>query len=141
MGETNVPPSPVPLHISLTSLSFLKVHLMMEPFCVILKRALASEHPLHQILKYHCRDILTPNVVGTPVLLDEGKFVDQLFAFGNSGSAQILDNGYEFVTWEVTDFRGEIKVRIEFSRLTALASKSDPAASPSSFLLGCALSP
>ena len=105
------PPSPVPSHISLTSLSFLKVHLMMEPFCVILKRALSSVHPLHQMLKYHCRDILTPNAVGSPVLLDDGKFIDQLFAFGNSGSAQIVDNGYEFVTWEVTDFRGEIKVR------------------------------
>ena len=105
------PPSPVPSHRLLTFLSFLKVHLMMEPFCVILKRALASEHPLNQILKYHCRDILTPNAVGSPVLLDDGKFVDQLFAFGNNGSARILNDGYKTVTWEVTDFKGEIKVR------------------------------
>ena len=83
----------------------------MEPFCVILKRALASSHPLHQILKYHCRDITIPNSVGTPVLLEEGEFVDQLFAFGSNGTARILKNGHQMATWEVTDFRGEIKVR------------------------------
>ena len=105
------PPFPVPSHILLTSLSFLKVHFMMETFCVILKRTLASVHPLHQMLKYHCRDILTPNAVGSPVLLDDGKFIDQLFAFGNSGSARILHDVYQIITWEVTDFRGEIKVR------------------------------
>ena len=83
----------------------------MEPFCVILKRALASEHPLHQILKYHCRDITIPNSLGTPKLIDEGKFVDQLFAFGNNGTARLLKDGYQVARWKVTDFRGEIKVR------------------------------
>ena len=83
----------------------------MEPFCVILKRALASKHPLHQILKYHCRDITIPNSLGTPKLIDEGKFVDQLFAFGNNGTARLLKDGYQVARWKVTDFRGEIKVR------------------------------
>ena len=33
----------------------LKTHLMMEPFCVCLLRYLSKMHPLHQLLKYHCR--------------------------------------------------------------------------------------
>ena len=84
---------------------------MMEPFCVILKRAIASEHPLHQILRYHCRDVTIPNSVGTPALTDEGNFMDQLFAFGNKGTTRLLQDTYRIATWEVTDFRGEIKVR------------------------------
>ena len=97
--------------IPLTTSSFLKVHFMMEPFCVILKRALASEHPLHQILKYHCRDVTIPNSVGTPALIDDGNYMDQLFAFGNEGTKRLLRDGYQITTWDVTDFRGEIKVR------------------------------
>ena len=82
----------------------------MEPFCVILKRALASEHPLHQILRYHCRDVTVPNSVGTPALVGEGNFMDQLFAFGNKGTTRLLQDGYQITTWEVTDFRAEVKV-------------------------------
>lgn len=33
----------------------LKTHLMMEPFCVCVLRHLSKLHPLHQLLKYHCR--------------------------------------------------------------------------------------
>ena len=33
----------------------LKTHLMMEPFCVCILRHLSKLHPLHQLLKYHCR--------------------------------------------------------------------------------------
>ena len=83
---------------------------MMEPFCVVLKRALATEHPLHQILQYHCRDVTIPNSVGTPALTGEGNFMDQLFAFGNKGTTRLLQDAYQIATWEVTDFRDEIKV-------------------------------
>ena len=33
----------------------LKTHLMMEPFCVCILRYLSKLHPLHQLMKYHCR--------------------------------------------------------------------------------------
>lgn len=33
----------------------LKTHLMMEPFCVCILRHLSKLHPLHQLMKYHCR--------------------------------------------------------------------------------------
>ena len=92
----------------------------MEPFCVILKRAMASKHPLHQILRYHCRDITIPNSVGTPALTDEGQFMDQLFAFGNKGTERLLQDAYKITTWDVTDFRGELKVRYFMSSVSIL---------------------
>ena len=82
----------------------------MEPFCVILKRAMSSKHPLHQILKYHCRDLTIPNSVGTPALIDDGNYMDQLFAFGSNGTGRLLTDAQTIATWEVTDFRGELKV-------------------------------
>ena len=91
--------------------SFVKAHLLMEPFCVILKRAMSSKHPLHQILKYHCRDLTIPNSVGTPALIDDGNYMDQLFAFGSNGTGRLLKDAHKIATWEVTDFRGELKVR------------------------------
>ena len=111
MGDTNLSPFPCSFaHHWLPYLS-LEVHLMMEPFCVILKRALASEHPLYQILKYHCRDVTIPNSVGTPAIVGDGEFMDQLFAFGSNGTTRLLRDAYQIASWEVTDFRGEIKVR------------------------------
>jgi len=88
-----------------------KVHFLMEPFCVILKRTLSSQHPLHQILKYHCRDVTVPNTIGAPKLVGEGEFMDQLFAFGNEGTERLLKDAHPLSTWNVTDFRGELKKR------------------------------
>lgn len=88
-----------------------KVHFLMEPFCVVLKRTLSSSHPLHQILKYHCRDVTVPNTIGAPKLVGEGEFMDQLFAFGNEGTTRILREAHKLSTWDVTDFRNEIKKR------------------------------
>ena len=82
----------------------------MEPFCVVLKRTLSSSHPLHQILKYHCRDVTVPNTIGAPKLVGEGEFMDQLFAFGNEGTTRLLREAHKLSTWDVTDFRNEIKV-------------------------------
>ena len=83
----------------------------MEPFCVILHRTLSTHHPLHQILKYHCRDVTVPNTLGTVELISEGGYIDKLFAFGNKGTERILTDVYPLSTWDVTDFRGELKVR------------------------------
>ena len=82
----------------------------MEPFCVILRRTLSSRHPLYQILQFHCRDVTVPNTIGAPVLVGEGEYMDQLFAFGNVGTDRLLKDAHPLSTWEVTDFRNELKV-------------------------------
>ena len=51
-----------------------------------------------------------PNTLGVPKLLNEGQFMDQLFAFGNNGTTRLLKNAQPLSTWDVTDFRNEIKV-------------------------------
>ncbi|CAH3181652.1 unnamed protein product, partial [Porites evermanni] len=88
-----------------------KVHFLMEPVCVILRRTLSSRHPLYQILQYHCRDVTVPNTIGAPALIGEGEYMDQLFAFGNVGTERLLKDAHPLSTWEVTDFRNELKKR------------------------------
>lgn len=82
----------------------------MEPFCVSLKRTLPGLHPLNQILKYHCREISFPNVLVGPNLFGQGTFLDLIFANGNVGSQRLARDAHKFVTWEVTDLRGQIEV-------------------------------
>ena len=77
---------------------------------MILKRTMSSAHPLHQMLKYHCRDVTVPNTLGTEKLVEEGGFVDQLFAFGSEGINHLLADAHRLITWNITDFRNEIKV-------------------------------
>ena len=63
------------------------------------------------MLKYHCREVIVPNTFGAPSLVDEFRFMDLLFAFGNDGANRLLRDAHEFSTWEVTDFRRNIKVK------------------------------
>ena len=75
-----------------------------------LKRTLPSMHPLNQILKYHCRETIVPTTFGTPILLGDSGFADVLFAYGNDGALRILQDIHRLTSWEVTDFRKNIKV-------------------------------
>ena len=86
----------------------------MEPFCVILRRTISSQHPLHEILQYHCRDVTIPNTLGTPALINEGAYMDKLFAMGSEGTKRLLRDAYPLSTWDVTDFRSQLKVSFLF---------------------------
>ena len=88
----------------------LKVHFLMEPFCVILQITMSVPHPLHQLLSYHCREVIVPNTIGTPKLVNNGQMMDQLFAFGHNGTDRLLKDAYPLSTWDITDFRRELKV-------------------------------
>lgn len=92
-----------------------QLHYFIEPFCVSLKRTLPPMHPLNQILKYHCRETIIPTTFGTPILLGEAGFADVLFAYGNDGAFRILQDIHTLTSWEVTDFRKNIKVCSNFS--------------------------
>lgn len=89
----------------------LKTHLMMEPFCVCVLRYLSKLHPLHQLLKYHCRGLLPTNKVGFPKLVDDQAYMHQLFAIGNVGAVTLLVRAYQSLTWADTDFRAKNKAR------------------------------
>ena len=68
-------------------------------------------HPLNQILKFHCRELIIPNTFGTPALVNEARFMDLLFAYGNDGAIRLLRDAHPFSTWDITDFRRNIKVQ------------------------------
>ena len=95
---------------------------------MILTRTLSSAHPLHQMLKYHCRDVTVPNTIGAPKLLDEGQIVDELFASGNKGATRLLTKAHPLTTWDVTDFKNEIRVcdvRVSLSIFDAKNNKTN----------------
>lgn len=83
----------------------------MEPFCVCILRYLSTLHPLHQLLKYHCRGLLPTNKVGFPKLVDDQAYMHQLFAIGNTGSVTLLVRAFQTLTWADTDFRAKNKAR------------------------------
>ena len=90
-----------------------KVHLLLEPLCVVLQRRLSKVHPLHQLLKFHCRGITVTNNLGVPNLVGPGRSTDQLNAFGAKGSNELLLGAYAKFGWEQTDFEGNLKVHYE----------------------------
>ncbi|XP_067016448.1 polyunsaturated fatty acid 5-lipoxygenase-like isoform X2 [Acropora muricata] len=89
----------------------LRTHLMMEPFCVCFLRHLSKWHPIHQLMKYHCRGLIITNKIGFPKLVRENGYMHQLFAIGNTGAIALLIRAYQSLTWADTDFRGKNKAR------------------------------
>ncbi|CAB4040502.1 arachidonate 5-lipoxygenase-like [Paramuricea clavata] len=89
----------------------LKTHLLMEPICVIMRRTLSVYHPLHQILRWHCRGLFVVNSIGMKALLGVGEFLDKLFAFGHTGSLELLKRAYPDLSWADTEFNENLKRR------------------------------
>ena len=46
--------------------------------------------------------------------------MDQLFAFGSNGTDRLLNDAHPLSTWNVTDFRKELKVSCYLRQLTIL---------------------
>ena len=88
----------------------LKTHLLMEPICVIMRRSFSKLHPLYQLFRPHCRYLAVTNSVGVPALFDENRYLHILFAIGNTGSINLLNKGYQTMTWEDTNFEENLKV-------------------------------
>ena len=88
----------------------LKTHLLMEPICVIMRRSLSVFHPLHQILKWHCRGLHVVNSLGLKALLNEGEYTHKLFAIGHAGAVELLNRAYPDMSWADTEFDENLKV-------------------------------
>ena len=82
----------------------------MEPVCVTLRRHLHKDHPLAQILKFHCRGILTAKLLGVPKLVLPGQILYQLSGFAHTSAAHLVNTGYMGTGWKETDFKNNIKV-------------------------------
>ncbi|XP_028516989.1 arachidonate 5-lipoxygenase [Exaiptasia diaphana] len=90
----------------------LKTHLFMEPICASVLRYLDILHPLHQILKYHCRGIFGTNKFGGPYLLNPyNGTMEKLFAVGFKGAKTMMSKAFGKINWDMTDFQKNIKDR------------------------------
>ena len=89
-----------------------KTHLLLEPFCVSKDRQLSERHPLHQIIKYHCRGIHVTDKLSFKVLLGENGFMHRLWSYGYYGASKIAFSAFRQTSWKDTDFMGNIKVKL-----------------------------
>ncbi|KAL9951789.1 hypothetical protein ACROYT_G044516 [Oculina patagonica] len=88
-----------------------KTHLLMEPFCVSKDRQLSERHPLHQMIKYHCRGLMITDKLSFKVLLAENAFMHKLWPYGYYGGTSIAFRAFRAASWKDTDFMGNIKRR------------------------------
>jgi len=89
----------------------MKTHFKMEPVCIALYRHLSGLHPLHQILKYHCRGLLPLNAQGTVTLLKEDRTIRSLFGYGNRGATTLLGKEYPKMIWGDIDLQRNVEER------------------------------
>ena len=88
-----------------------KLHLFMEPICVCMHRHLSKLHPLHQLLKHHCRGLIGTNKFGYPFLMApiQGS-LDKLLAIGREGAVEMMLRAHQEASWDDTDFPANIRV-------------------------------
>jgi len=87
-----------------------KTHLLMEPFCVSKDRQLSERHPLHQMIKYHCRGISITDKLAFKILLAENAKLHKLFPYGYHGAVSIALRQFRLASWKDTDFLNSIRV-------------------------------
>ena len=95
---------------------------------MVLYRRFSSQHPLHELLKYHCRGLIAANTIGSPSLVMKGGYMDQLTAMGTAGTVLLLQRGYKTLSWNDTDFHLDIRVNHTQLRLILNADPSWPLA-------------
>lgn len=93
-----------------------KLHLFMEPVCVCMHRHLSKLHPLHQLLKHHCRGLIGANKLGYPFLFapDVGS-LDNLLTVGRIGAVKMILRAHQLMSWDDTDFLVNIRVGIDLA--------------------------
>lgn len=103
-----------------------KTHLLLEPFCVSKDRQLSENHPLHQIIKYHCRGISITDKLAFQLLLGPNENLHKLFPYGYRGAVNIALKSYRQTSWKDTDFMGNIKKRgLDFRTLLYFPYRDD----------------
>ena len=88
----------------------LQTHLKMEPICVILNRQISDHHPLHEILKYHCRGMLPLNANAGPSFFGESGSANIMFGFGSPGAIKLVQRGFKKMIWNDIDLENNLKV-------------------------------
>ena len=87
------------------------VHFVAEAICLSLERQLSDHHPLYDILRFHCRGVLTANTLGGPVLLTENQPLDKVLPFGYLGAIELVKKAAKIVDWNNLDINNDAKVK------------------------------
>ncbi|XP_028399186.1 arachidonate 5-lipoxygenase-like isoform X2 [Dendronephthya gigantea] len=103
----------------------LKTHMVLQPICVTAKRTISVFHPLNELLKWHCRGLISTNVNGFPKLILPGNYMHLLFSMGHRGSIELLNKGFLDLSWEDIDFWKSIKVAILTILLVIFKGRDD----------------
>ena len=85
-----------------------------------MNRHLPALHPLHAILKFHCRGLLSVNSNGVHALLGERQAVHSLVPLGNIGTAEFMKRGFNKMVWNDFGLQKSIKVWAFLSRFISL---------------------
>ncbi|KAL9986134.1 hypothetical protein ACROYT_G000222 [Oculina patagonica] len=88
-----------------------KLHLFMEPICVCMHRYLAKVHPIHHLLKHHCRGLIGTNSFGFPFLMADDGSINKLMTVGLKGAETMMSRAFKYISWDDIDFLGNIKKR------------------------------
>lgn len=89
----------------------LKTHFRMEPLCIAINRHLSKMHPLHQILKHHCRGLLPVNANGVIALFNGETTLRSLFPYGNKGAVHLMNKEALKMVWNDIDLEVNLRVR------------------------------
>ena len=90
----------------------LKTHMILQPICVVAKRTISKYHPLNELFRWHCRGLITTNVIGFPKLIRPKGYMHRLFSIGHVGGIELLNKGYMDYSWKDTDFWENIRVSV-----------------------------
>ena len=74
-------------------------------------RKLSKCHPLHQILKFHCRGISITDKLAFALLLSKNGHLHKLFPYGYLGAVSLALRSFSQTSWKDTNFLENIKVK------------------------------
>lgn len=87
-----------------------KVHFTIEAVCLSLERQISEYHPLYDMMRFHCRGILTLNTLGGPVLLEAKNDLDHVVEFGSEGANKLTQRAAEIIDWHDLGLKNNLKV-------------------------------
>lgn len=90
---------------------WLKVNLVMEPFCLLMERAFSEFHPVYDMLQFHCRATLETNKLYDMKLYGQKGPLFSLLSIDYSTSVEIINKHYKKMTFNDLDLENDLKKR------------------------------
>jgi len=104
-----------------------KVHIVMETICLGVYRHFSEDHPLFQVLKQHCGPVLTLNTLTVRRITADGGIIHILTPIGSRGAANVMNQGYDSISWKELGYYGDLKKRgvLDWEKLSYYPYRDD----------------